>query len=225
VPIHSAVVKANLKSVRGAECEVQLLNTGIFGSAGALPPRKVIHQSLIASCYLPFTIRYSPFATRCRFGSAGALPSQFIPPLVPRPVLSRWLRKRSLLKQAEKLEGASHDAPKIFGSAGALPSRKLVFVHRLRSVSIKQSLLKQANEVASCGLCVQRKNLTRNSQPSTRNPNSSHLPWVGGQNFHSLLATRYSLIQTTAKSGSSPLKTFKTCSTTTKAMRLRVSGV
>jgi len=84
--IRSAVVKANLKSVRGAECEVQLLNTGIFGSAGALPPRKVIHQSLIASCYLPFTIHYSPFATRCRFGSAGALPSQFIPPFVPRPV-------------------------------------------------------------------------------------------------------------------------------------------
>jgi hypothetical protein len=82
-----------------------------FGSAGALPSRKP----------------HSPFATRCRFGSAGASPSHFSRPSsrVPRPVLSRCLPKRSLLKQAElKLEGASPDAPKIFGSAGALPSRK-----------------------------------------------------------------------------------------------------
>jgi hypothetical protein len=35
--------------------------------------------------YLLFTIRYSLFATRCRFGSAGASPSQFIPSPVPRP--------------------------------------------------------------------------------------------------------------------------------------------
>jgi hypothetical protein len=43
-----------------------------FGSAGALPSRK----------------NYSPLATRCRFGSAGASPSQFRPPSrVPRPVL------------------------------------------------------------------------------------------------------------------------------------------
>jgi hypothetical protein len=43
----------------------------IFGSAEALPSRK--------------TTRYSPLATRRRFGSAGASPSQFIPSLAPRP--------------------------------------------------------------------------------------------------------------------------------------------
>jgi hypothetical protein len=41
-----------------------------FGSAGALPSRK--------------TICYSPLATRRRFGSAGASPSHFLP--VPRPM-------------------------------------------------------------------------------------------------------------------------------------------
>jgi hypothetical protein len=39
----------------------------IFSSAGALPSRKTI-------------CRYSPFATRCRFGSAGASPSHFSRP-------------------------------------------------------------------------------------------------------------------------------------------------
>jgi hypothetical protein len=51
--------------------------------------------------------------------------------------------RQSLLKQAEKLEGTSPDVPKIFGSAGALPSRKTIryslsffpFAHRLKSVS------------------------------------------------------------------------------------------
>jgi len=43
--------------------------------------------------------------------------------LVPCPVLSRWLQKRSLLKQAERLEGIFPDVPKFFGSAGALPSK------------------------------------------------------------------------------------------------------
>jgi hypothetical protein len=68
-----------------ARCGVQLLKAEKFlGSARACPPEK---QSLTASCYLPFTIRYSPFATHCRFGSAEALPSQFIPSPVPRPTL------------------------------------------------------------------------------------------------------------------------------------------
>jgi hypothetical protein len=40
-----------------------LMRRNSFGSAGALPSRKVIHQS--------------PVAIRCRFGSAGASPSQF----------------------------------------------------------------------------------------------------------------------------------------------------
>jgi hypothetical protein len=72
--------------------------------------------------------RHSLFASRqslpFRLGRSLALPFFSSPSLVPRPVLSRCLPKRSLLKQAEKLEGASPDAPKIFGSAGALPSRK-----------------------------------------------------------------------------------------------------
>jgi hypothetical protein len=108
--IRSAVVKANLKSVRVAECEVQLLNTGIFGSAETLPSRKVIHQSLIASCYLPFTIRHSLLAVV--LAQQEPCPPNSFRPLSHAPFLSRWLRKRSLLKQAEKLEGASHDAPK-----------------------------------------------------------------------------------------------------------------
>jgi hypothetical protein len=73
---------------------------GNFRQCGSTAlPRKVIHQSLIASCYLPFTIRYSPFATRCRFGSAGALPSQFIPPLVPRPVFKSVATKTKPAKE------------------------------------------------------------------------------------------------------------------------------
>jgi len=64
----------------------------IFGSARALPSRK--------------TTRYSPFASRCRFGSAGTSPSHFIPSpsLAPRPTprFNRWLRKQSPLKQANK---------------------------------------------------------------------------------------------------------------------------
>jgi hypothetical protein len=93
--------------------------------------------TLLLSFHFHLAIRYSPVANRYRFtnryspvavvfGSAGASPSHFSRPSsrVPRPVLSQCLPKRSLLKQAEKLEGASPDAPKIFGSAGALPSRK-----------------------------------------------------------------------------------------------------
>jgi hypothetical protein len=63
--------------VLSAKCNAR--SKQILGSAGALPSRKVIYQSLIAIRYSLFTIRYSPFATRCLFGSAGASPSQFIP--------------------------------------------------------------------------------------------------------------------------------------------------
>jgi hypothetical protein len=63
--------------VLSAKCNAR--SKQILGSAGALPSRKVIYQSLIAIRYSLFTIRYSPFATRRRFGSAGASPSQFIP--------------------------------------------------------------------------------------------------------------------------------------------------
>jgi hypothetical protein len=57
---------------------VRLLSAEIFGSAMALFSRKNYRYSPfaavlpVASRHLPFTIRYSPFATRCRFGSAGA---------------------------------------------------------------------------------------------------------------------------------------------------------
>ena len=44
-----------------------------FGTAEPCPPEK------------PSATRHSLFATRCRFGLAGASPSQFIPSLVPRP--------------------------------------------------------------------------------------------------------------------------------------------
>jgi hypothetical protein len=76
--IHSA------KILEGASPDVPK----IFGSAEALPSRKTTRHSLFAIRYLPFTIRYSPFAIRCRFGSAGASPSHFIPSRVPRPVLT-----------------------------------------------------------------------------------------------------------------------------------------
>jgi hypothetical protein len=37
------------------------------------------HTKLLATRYSLFAIRYSPFATRCRFGSAGISPSHFLP--------------------------------------------------------------------------------------------------------------------------------------------------
>jgi hypothetical protein len=52
---------------------VRLSAPKFLGSAVALPSRKVIYQSLIAS------------HLRRRFGLAGASPSQFILSLVPRP--------------------------------------------------------------------------------------------------------------------------------------------
>jgi hypothetical protein len=80
------------------------------------------HHSLIA-------IRHSPLAVVS--GSAGASPSQFRPSSrVPRPVLSRCLRKRSLLKQAEKLEGASPDAQKIFRQCKSAALQKKLFATR-----------------------------------------------------------------------------------------------
>jgi hypothetical protein len=83
-----------------------------FGSARTLPSRK----------------NYSPSPLAVVSGSAGASPSQFRPSSrVPRPVLSRCLRKRSLLKQAEKLEGASPDAPKIFRQCKSAALQKKLF--------------------------------------------------------------------------------------------------
>jgi hypothetical protein len=99
------------------------------------PPEKpfATRHSLLAAV-LTFASRYSlpfPDLPICRFhdlpirfGSAGASPSHF---LVSRPA-PRFKSVATKTKPAkagwEKLEGASPDAPKIFGSAGALPSRK-----------------------------------------------------------------------------------------------------
>jgi hypothetical protein len=96
--------------VRSAGCSCQAKKFG--GSAEALLSKNyqslftncysLSHQSPIASRYLPFTIRYSPFATRCRFGSAEVSPSQFIP--LPshalRPVLfgAQFLRHQLRVK-------------------------------------------------------------------------------------------------------------------------------
>jgi hypothetical protein len=44
----------------------------------------------------------------------------------------------------EKLEGASPDAPKIFGSAGALPSRKLAIRHLLLATRPSKNFRLQA---------------------------------------------------------------------------------
>jgi len=57
---------------------------GNFRQCGSTALQK--SYSPVANRQLLFAVHYSPFATRYRFGSAGALPSQFIPPLVPRPV-------------------------------------------------------------------------------------------------------------------------------------------
>jgi hypothetical protein len=130
--IHSAfgdLGGRTLKSVRGAECGVQSLNTEFFRQCRSTALQKTIRYSPLAihcrfgfnwrvvlphdrnlnkfgcsgeqpSSFVPArpkffrhgravpsrkTIRHSLFATRCRFGSAGALPSQFIPSPVPRP--------------------------------------------------------------------------------------------------------------------------------------------
>jgi len=113
------------------------------------------------------------------------------------------------------------------GNAGALPSRK-PFTIRQSPVAIrrsfwlgngfalpfrpltevggyeKRSVLKQANKVASCGLCVRRKNLTPNPQPATLNSQpdwqalacfdfvATYLGWVVKAVCHSPLATHYS---------------------------------
>ena len=53
-----------------------------FGSAGTLPCETTRYSLLTTRCRL--TIRYSPLATRRRFGSAGASSSHFFP--VPRPM-------------------------------------------------------------------------------------------------------------------------------------------
>jgi hypothetical protein len=77
---------------------VQLLSAEIFSSsAKALPSRKVIHQSLSFP-----TCRFADLTFADKFGSAEPRPPNSFRPSsrVPRPVLSRWLRKRSLLKQA-----------------------------------------------------------------------------------------------------------------------------
>jgi len=86
--------------IKGAECEVLgavVKQRNLAAVRKHCPPKNyqslfanrhsLSHQSLIASRYLPLTIRYSPFAARCRFGSAGASPSQFFPSLVPRPLV------------------------------------------------------------------------------------------------------------------------------------------
>jgi hypothetical protein len=67
-------------------------------------------QSPFAVHYLPFTIRHSLLAIV--LAQQEPCPPNSFRPSSHAPFLSRWLRKRSLLKQAEKLEGASHDAPK-----------------------------------------------------------------------------------------------------------------
>jgi len=82
------------------------------------------------------------------------------------------------------------------------------FVHRLKSVSIKRSLLKQA-DLRSCGLWVEgcgfgRKFLTHNSQHATLNPISrllacfgfvdAHLGWMVKDVCHSQFTTRHSLL-------------------------------
>jgi hypothetical protein len=74
------------------------------------PPEKTIRHSLLAIC--------------CRFGSAGASPSHFI------HRLKSVLQKRSLLKQSEKLEGASPDAPKIFRQRRSAALQKKLFATR-----------------------------------------------------------------------------------------------
>jgi len=88
--------------IKGAACEVLgavVKQRNLAAMRKHSPPKNyqslfanrhsLSHQSPIASRYLPLTIRYSPFATRCRFGSAGASPSQIFPSLVPHPS-SRW---------------------------------------------------------------------------------------------------------------------------------------
>ena len=103
-----------------------------FGSAGAspshfLPSRKVIHQSLIANRHSLFAIRY---LLSFRLGRSLALPLSRLSSCAL--FLSRCLRKRSLLKQAGK-NWRAHllMRRKFFGSAGALPSRKLAIRHSL----------------------------------------------------------------------------------------------
>jgi hypothetical protein len=98
------------------------------------------------------------------FGSAGALPSRknYSPLAVvsarqePRPPISSTrlnsvLQKRSLLKQAEKLEGASPDAPKIFRQRKSAALQKKLFATRCRfgSAGASPSNLIHATELGA----------------------------------------------------------------------------
>jgi hypothetical protein len=77
-----ADMRASTKLVWSAgcngECGVRLLSAEIFGSAMALFSRKNYRYSPfaavlpVANRQSPFAVHYSLFATRCRFGSAGA---------------------------------------------------------------------------------------------------------------------------------------------------------
>jgi hypothetical protein len=86
--------------IKGAECEVLgavVKQRNLAAVRKHCPPKKLpvaIRQSPfavspVANRQSLFAAHYSLFAIRCRFGSAGASPSQFILPPVPRPVETR----------------------------------------------------------------------------------------------------------------------------------------
>jgi hypothetical protein len=76
-----------LLQVRSAECGVQCSRLKFFGSAEALPSRKLpFHHSPIAIRHsLPFfpTCRFADLTIYRKLGSAGTSPSRLIPSCVP----------------------------------------------------------------------------------------------------------------------------------------------
>jgi hypothetical protein len=79
------------------------------------------HAKLLATRYSLFAIRYSPLAIRCRF----RLVRNFALPFLPHRLKS-VATKRSLLKQAKRLEGASPDAPNFSAVREHCPPDKII---------------------------------------------------------------------------------------------------
>ena len=143
----------------------------IFGSAGALPSRK------------PLAIRYSPLAAVSPFATRHSLlaavsarqeprpPNSFRPSSrVPRPVLSWWLQKRSLLKQARKTGGRISRCAENFRQCG--------------STALQKTHPPVANRKSPVAAVSARQ--------EPRPPNSSVFGWAGAQPSKLLFAIRYS---------------------------------
>jgi len=100
---------------------VRVVKPKFFGKARALPHKTTRHSL--------FAIRYSPFATRCRFGSAGISPSHFLP--------SRKVIHQSLIANCHSLFAIRYSLSFRLGRSLALQLSRLSLRLVFKSVSKK----------------------------------------------------------------------------------------